>query len=69
MVYPSDHDREQHDRSLMEVTVELARRVLEMFDLKLTTLRKDKWHLLSQVFADTECDLRHHLDASLAEKS
>jgi hypothetical protein len=47
--------------------VELARRVLETCDLELTTTRKGQWHHLSQIFADTSRDLRHHLDASLAD--
>ncbi len=46
--------------------VELARYVLEMCHEPLTTLRDGKWHRLSQLFADTKRDLRHHLDASLA---
>jgi hypothetical protein len=41
--------------------------VLEIEGLELTTERKGKWHLLSQIFADTNRDLRHHLTASLAE--
>ena len=34
--------------------VKLARRVLEMCDLKLTTERKGQWHRLSQMFADED---------------
>jgi hypothetical protein len=54
--------------------VELARVLLEMCECQLTTERNGRWHLLSQVFADTSRDIRHHLEASrrdspLAEKS
>jgi hypothetical protein len=48
--------------------VSLARFLLEQSGCELTTERKGKWHLLSQAFADTSRDLRHHLTASLAEK-
>lgn len=47
--------------------VELARLLLEMCECELTTVRKGKWHLLAQLFADTGRDIRHHLDASLAD--
>jgi hypothetical protein len=47
--------------------VHWARFVLEMGGIELTTERKGKWHLLSQIFAHTSRDLRHHLTASLAE--
>jgi hypothetical protein len=47
--------------------VELARGVLEMCHEPLTTSRDGKWHRLSQLFADTKRDIRHHLDASLAD--
>jgi hypothetical protein len=40
--------------------------VLMTRGLEPTTERKGKWHLLSQIFADTKRDLRHHLTASLA---
>jgi hypothetical protein len=43
--------------------------VLQIAGLELTTERKGKWHLLSQIFADTSRDLRHHLTASLRRKS
>jgi hypothetical protein len=54
--------------------VELTRSMLEMRGLELTTLLKGKWHCLSQIFADSSSDLRHHLhdslrDSPLAEKS
>jgi hypothetical protein len=39
-----------------------------MCGLELTTERNGKWHLLSQIFADANRDLRHHLTASLAQK-
>jgi hypothetical protein len=48
--------------------VDLARFLLEQHGRELTTERQGKWHFLSQVFADTSRDLRHHLTASLAEK-
>jgi hypothetical protein len=32
---------------------------------KLTTEREGKWHMVSQIFADTGSDLRHHLDVLL----
>jgi hypothetical protein len=41
--------------------------VLQVEGLELTTERKSKWHLLSQIFANTTRDLRHHLTAFLAE--
>jgi hypothetical protein len=44
-----------------------ARFVLGVCNLELTTERKGKWHLLSQIFAETSRDLRHHLAASLAK--
>jgi hypothetical protein len=40
--------------------------VLEGEGLEVTTERKGKWHLLSQIFADTSRDLRHHLTAQPA---
>ena len=68
--------------SIAREAVELARGVLERCGLELRSLyrgkwtiqRKGKWHLLSQIFADTSSDLRHHLedslmDSPLAEKS
>lgn len=41
----------------------IAGKLLEMRGFELTTERKGKWHLLSQTFADTSRDLRHHLTA------
>jgi hypothetical protein len=49
--------------------VNLAGRLLMAEGHKLTTERKGKWHLLSQIVADTDRDLRHHLTASLRRKS
>ena len=46
--------------------VGLAHFLLEQRGCELTTERKGKWHLLSQIFADTSRDLRHHLTAELA---
>jgi hypothetical protein len=40
--------------------------VLEGEGLEVTTERKGKWHLLSQIFADTSRDPRHHLTAQPA---
>jgi hypothetical protein len=48
--------------------VKLARFVVEQRGCELTTERKGKWHLLSQVFAGTSRDLRHHLTALLTRK-
>lgn len=48
--------------------VELARDVLETFGLELTKKRKDKWHRLSQMFGETDADLRHHLEDSLRDR-
>jgi hypothetical protein len=47
--------------------VQVARFLLEQRGCELTTERKSKWLLLSQMFAETSRDLRHHLTASLAE--
>jgi hypothetical protein len=47
--------------------VQLARFLLEQRGCELRTERESKWHLLSQMFAETSRDLRHHLTASLAE--
>jgi hypothetical protein len=47
--------------------VRCAVMALERHGLELTTERKGKWHLLSQIFADTKRDLRHHLSAVLAK--
>lgn len=49
--------------------VELARFLLEQRGCELTAERQSKWHLLSQIIAETRRDLRHHLTASLAENS
>jgi len=43
--------------------VVLAGALLMAEGIKLTTERKAQWHLLSQIFADTSRDLRHHLTA------
>jgi hypothetical protein len=43
----------------------LAWLVLLLRRCELTTEREGKWHLLSQVFAETNRDIRHHLTASL----
>jgi hypothetical protein len=48
--------------------VSAARFVLEQRRCELTTERRGKWHLLSQVFANTSRDLRHHLTAALTRK-
>lgn len=48
--------------------VGLARLVLGLCGLELTTERGGKWHRLSQLFADSKRDLRHHLKASLVER-
>jgi hypothetical protein len=45
-----------------------ARFSLEERGIEVTTERKGKWHVLSQVLAGTDHDLRHHLTALLAEK-
>jgi hypothetical protein len=50
------------------LAVSSARALLETGGIELTTERKGKWHLMSQIFAGTKQDLRHHLIASLAEK-
>ena len=42
--------------------------MLDLCDLELRTEHKAKWHLLSQLFADSKRDLRHHLSASLVER-
>jgi hypothetical protein len=60
---PSGHPANKRARS----AVGWARFVLESEGLELTTERNGKWHRLSQIFADTGSDLRHHLTASLAE--
>jgi hypothetical protein len=51
------------------LAVDLARNLLDQRGCELTTERKGKWHLLSQVFAESSRDLRHHLTASLRRKS
>jgi hypothetical protein len=61
--HPSGHPVNRSAR----VAVLLARSLLEQRGCELTTERKSKWHLLSQIFAGTSRDLRHHLTASLAE--
>ena len=45
--------------------VDMARLLLEQRGCELTTERKGKWHLLSQIFAETSRDLRHHIAGSL----
>jgi hypothetical protein len=42
--------------------------VLEVEGLELTLGRKSNWHLLSQIFAETDRDLRHHLTGWLTRK-
>jgi hypothetical protein len=49
--------------------VAMAGFVLEITGLERTTERKGKWHLLSQIFANTNRDLRHHLAAMLTRES
>ena len=44
--------------------VGLAHLLLVQRGCEFTTNRKGKWHLLSQVFAETNRDLRHHLTAA-----
>jgi hypothetical protein len=46
-----------------------ARFLLEALGLPLTTGRKGMWHQVSQDFADTNHDLRHHLANSLEPKA
>jgi hypothetical protein len=46
----------------------VARVLLAQRGCELTTKRNGLWHRLTQILADTDRDLRHHLDASLAEK-
>jgi hypothetical protein len=41
--------------------------IIQTCGLELTLERKGKWHLLSQVLADTDGDLRHHLKARLPD--
>jgi hypothetical protein len=63
--------RRPSGRPVDEVTrnaVAAARLLLEMHRLEPTTDRKGKWHRLAQIFADTERDLRHHLDNLLEEQ-
>ena len=60
---PSGHPANKSARR----AVQLARFLLEQRGCELRTERESKWHLLSQMFAETSRDLRHHLTASLAE--
>jgi hypothetical protein len=46
--------------------VELARVLVGHRGCELTNKRNGLWHRLAQILADTNRDLRHHLDASLA---
>jgi len=60
---PSGHPANKSARA----AVGYVRLLLELRKCELTTERKGKWHLLSQIFAKTNRDLRHHLTAELAE--
>jgi hypothetical protein len=48
-----------------KLAVEWTRLVLEMCACEPTTERKGKWHRLAQLWADTDRDLRRHLEESL----
>jgi hypothetical protein len=63
---PRARNRPNNKRA--RAAVELARVLLAQRGCELTNKRNGLWHRLAQILADTDRDLRHHLDTSLAEK-